>query len=155
MTTSESLESLAVSFDRFQHVEGKAERTRVLYRQSTDYFNRWLETQDLAANLDNFTRENVLGWLESLRKRELTDGTILTRWRGLRRFTNWLLSEQIIHTDPLAGIAVDKPEAPSVPILTDEELSARLGACSGRSFNDLRDAVPSGCSSTVVCGSVS
>jgi site-specific recombinase XerD len=98
-----------------------------------------LEAQDLVADLDAFTRENVLAWLQSLRTRGLTDGTILTRWRGLRRFTNWLLSEQIIHADPLAGIRVDAPEAPSVPILTDEELSALLAACSGRTFTDLRD----------------
>ena len=28
------------------------------------------------------------GWLESRRWRRLTDGTVLTRWRGLRRFTS-------------------------------------------------------------------
>jgi hypothetical protein len=33
------------------------------------------------------------GWLESRRWRRLTDGTVLTRWRGLRRFTTWLLAE--------------------------------------------------------------
>ena len=33
------------------------------------------------------------GWLESRRWRRLTDGTVLTRWRGLRRFTSWLLAE--------------------------------------------------------------
>jgi site-specific recombinase XerD len=137
----ESLESLGSSFDRFLHVEGKSERTRVLYGQSIHYFTAWLQQHEVSADLSSFTRENVLGWLESLRQRNLTDGTILTRWRGLRRFANWLLSEQIIHTDPLAGIAVDKPEAPSVPVLSDAELTALLDACKGRTFNDLRDIV--------------
>jgi hypothetical protein len=34
-------------------------------------------------------------------------GTIRTRWRGLRRFVNWLIAEDIIRKDPLAGIVVD------------------------------------------------
>ena len=78
-------------------------------------------------------------WLESLRHRGLTTGTVLTRWRGLRRFTNWLIAEEIITEDPLAGIVVDKPEPPPVPILTDDELVALVGACKGKRFNDRRD----------------
>jgi site-specific recombinase XerC len=136
----ESLLDLADSFDLFLHVEGKAERTRVLYRQSIDYLSRWLATQGQPPDLSALTRDNVLGWLSDLRHRGLTDGTIRTRWRGLVRFTRWLLAEGIIKADPLAGITVDKPELPSVPVLSDEELSALLDACRGRTFNDLRDA---------------
>ena len=90
-------------------------------------------------DLSGLTRDNVLSWLESLRQRKLNDSTILTRWRGLRRFITWLLAEQIIHTDPLAGLTVDKPEAPPVPVLADEELTALLNVCKGRNFNDFRD----------------
>jgi site-specific recombinase XerC len=140
MPLPESLESLAASFDRVLHVEGKSERTRVLYGQSVRYFCAWLSAHGHPTDLSALSRDNVLGWLESLRRRRLTDGTILTRWRGLRRFTTWLLAEQIIHTDPLAGLTVDKPEAPPVPVLTDEELAALLNACKGKKFNDFRDA---------------
>ena len=80
------------------------------------------------------------GWLDALRARGLTTGTIRTRWRGLRRFVNWLVAEDILAKDPLAGIVVDKPEPPPVPILTDEELTALVNACKGKAFNDLRDA---------------
>jgi site-specific recombinase XerC len=54
-------------------------------------------------------------------------------------FTNWLRAEGIIDTDPLAGIVIDKPEPPPVPILTDEELAALVGACRGKRFVDRRD----------------
>ncbi|MGO9098562.1 MAG: hypothetical protein ACLP9Y_03650 [Mycobacterium sp.] len=40
MLLPETLESLATSFDRVLHVEGKSERTRVLYGQSVRYFCR-------------------------------------------------------------------------------------------------------------------
>ena len=113
----------------------------MLYGQSIVYFSRWLAEQDQPANLTSLTRQQRAegGW-ESLRERGQNTGTIRTRWRGLRRFTTWLVAEEIIGTDPLAGIAVDKPEPPPVPILTDDELTALLDACKGRRFNDFRDA---------------
>ena len=135
----ESLESLRASFYRSLRVEGKADRTLVLYGQSITYLSRWLESRGMPADLSSLTRDNVLDWLEDLRRRGQTDGTVLTRWRGLRRFTNWLRAEGIIRTDPLAGITVEKPEPPPVPVLTDDELAALVGACKGRSFRDRRD----------------
>jgi site-specific recombinase XerD len=139
-TEIESLESLRASFYRSLRVEGKADRTLVLYGQSITYLARWLESQGMQADLSSLTRENVLDWLDSLRHKGQTNGTIQTRWRGLRRFVNWLLAEGIItKTDPLAGITVEKPEAPPVPILTDVELAALVGACKGKHFNDRRD----------------
>ena len=136
---SESLESLRGSFNRALRVEGKAERTRVLYGQSLTYYGRWCDEVGIPADVDNLTREHVLRWLDYLRGRGQSAGTILTRWRGLRRFVNWLLAEGIITTDPLAGISIDKPEPPPVPILTDDDLAALVGACRGKTFNDRRD----------------
>jgi site-specific recombinase XerD len=138
---SEPLADLHASFNRSLRVEGKAERSIVLYGQSIDFFSRWLASIGSPADLSSLTRDNVLGWLDSLRSRGQGDATLRTRWKGLRRFVNWLLAEGIIHTDPLAGITVDTPEAPMVPVFTDEELSALLDACRGRGFNDLRDTV--------------
>ena len=136
---AETLESLRGSFNRSLRVEGKADRTLVLYGQSITYFSQWLTQRGQADDLSNLSRDNVLAWLDALRGRGLTTGTIRTRWRGLRRFTNWLLAEGIIDQDPLVGIEVDKPEPPPVPVLTDEELAALVGACRGKQFRDRRD----------------
>lgn len=140
MTTDlESLESLRASFNRSLRVEGKAERTLVLYGQSIIYFSQWLTQRGQSADLSSLTRDNVLDWLISLRGRGLTAGTVHTRWRGLRRFTNWLIVEGIITKDPLVGIEVDKPESPPVPVLSDDELTALVAACRGKHFRDRRD----------------
>jgi site-specific recombinase XerD len=136
----ETLESLRSSFNRSLRVEGKADRTLVLYGQSITYFSQWLNAQGLPADLSNLSRDNVLGWLDGHRERGQTTGTIRTRWRGLRRFVNWLVAEDIMSKDPVAGIVVDKPGPPPVPVFTDEELTALVAACRGKSFNDLRDA---------------
>jgi site-specific recombinase XerD len=136
----ETLESLRASFNRSLRVEGKADRTLIIYGESIDYFSRWLATEGLPADLSGLTRDNVLMWLDELRTRKLSDGTIRTRWRGLRRFVGWLVAENILGSDPLAGITVGEPEPPPVPVFTDEELTALLDACKGKGFNDLRDA---------------
>jgi site-specific recombinase XerC len=132
------LESLRGSFNRSLRVEGKADRTLVLYGQSITYFGQWLAQRGRPADLSSLDRDTVLQWFDHLRSRGLTTGTIRTRWRGLRRFVNWLLAEGIVGTDPLAGIVIDKPPPP-VPILTDEDLAALVGACRGKRFADRRD----------------
>jgi site-specific recombinase XerC len=132
------LESLRGSFNRSLRVEGKADRTLVLYGQSITYFGQWLAQRGRPADLSSLDRDTVLQWFDHLRSRGLTTGTIRTRWRGLRRFVNWLLAEGIVGTDPLAGVVIDKPPPP-VPILTDEDLAALVGACRGKRFADRRD----------------
>lgn len=135
----DSLVSLQRSFNRALRVEGKAARTITLYGQSIDFFSRWLVERDLEPDVSNLTKNNVLGWLDSLRDRGQSDGTIVTRWRGLRRFSTWLLTEEILMTDPFAGVTVKHPEAPSVPVFTDDDLAKLIAACKGREFNDRRD----------------
>lgn len=135
----ETLESLRASFNRSLRVEGKAERTLVLYGQSIRYFSQWLIAAGQPADVGSLTRDNVLQWLDHLRSRGQTAGTILVRWRGLRRFVNWMLTEDVISADPLTGIVIDKPEPPPVPILSDDELTALLTACRGKGFRERRD----------------
>ena len=47
----EDLESLRTSFNRSLRVEGKADRTLVLYGQSITYFSTWLEERGVAPDL--------------------------------------------------------------------------------------------------------
>src|SRR6185312_4978253 len=79
----ETLESLLKSFRRVLKVQGKADRTSVVYGQSIEFFARWLTERGESPDLSNLTRENVLMWLESLRDRGLASGTISTRWKGM------------------------------------------------------------------------
>jgi hypothetical protein len=80
MAPEESLESLRHSFNRSLRVQGKADRTLTLYGQSIVYFSRWLSAQGMAADLSSLTRTNALKWLDSLRERGQTTGTVRTRW---------------------------------------------------------------------------
>ncbi|MET4612016.1 site-specific recombinase XerD [Rhodococcus sp. PvR044] len=135
----ESLVSLQQSFNRSLRVEGKAPRTIELYGMSVEFLAAWLTSQGKPADVDSLTRDSVLGWLDHLRAKGLADGTVRTRWRGLRRFTGWCLAEEIIDADPLAGITVKNPAPPSVPVLTDEDLRKLIATCKPKSFQNRRD----------------
>jgi hypothetical protein len=86
----ETVESLRGSFNRSLRVEGKADRTLVLYGQSITFFRAWLTDQGRAAGLSLLTRSNVLAWLDSLRERGLTtsslDGDHVHNLRSGHRF---------------------------------------------------------------------
>lgn len=135
---AELLLDLAASFRRELRAAGKAERTIVLYGQSIRFFADWLMEQGRRPDTDALSKHTIIGWLESLRDSR-SPQTVLTRFKGLRRFVRWAAAEGEIETDPMAGL--EQPNAPAkpVPIVSDEEVARLLKACSGTSFVDRRD----------------
>ncbi len=75
---AEELESLTASFNRSLRVEGRADRTLVLYGQSITNFSQWLAKRGQPADVSTLDRDTVLQWLDSLRSRGLSTGTIRT-----------------------------------------------------------------------------
>lgn len=136
--TSPELADLAASFRRHLRAEGRTERTCTLYLQSVRFFGDWLAAQGRTRTLDQLTHDAVRDWLADLSDR-VAPGTVLTRWRGLRRFTGWLHAEGEIDTQPMIGIG--KPEAPEapVPVFSDEQLAALIKSCAGKGFAERRD----------------
>jgi site-specific recombinase XerD len=135
---AELLTDLAASFRRELRAANKAERTITIYGQAIRFFCDWLEQQGRRPDVDALTKHAVVGWLESLHEKQ-SPQTVLTRFKGLRRFTRWLVAEGEITVDPLAGL--EQPTAPAklVPILTDDEIGRLLKTCAGSSFVDRRD----------------
>lgn len=125
---AEDLESLRSSFNRSLRVEGKADRTLALYGQSITYFSDWLRQRGQPSDLSSLDRDTVLQRFDFLRHRGLTTGTIRTRWRGLRRFTNWLRAEGIIDTDPLAGTNLNRRRCRFSPTRSWRRWSGLAGA---------------------------
>lgn len=135
---STELQALGASFARALKADGKAERTRVLYLQSVTYFARFLQSRGLEPTLANLTKDNLREWLGELNETK-RPATVRTRFRGMRRFTGWLVDEEELGTNPMQGIA--QPSIPSepVPVITDDELAALLKVCRGKELPELRD----------------
>lgn len=137
-TTPERLDDLAASWRRDLRAAGKAERTIAIYGQAVRFFAAWLETQGRTPTVDNLTKHAVVAWLETLQQVNQPQ-TVLTRYKGLRRFTRWLVAEAELPVDPMANLEQPKPVMQPVPLLTDEEVGRLLKATAGTDYRDRRD----------------
>ena len=132
------LQDLHRSFARHLRAENKADRTIVVYGQSVDFFSKWLEDQGREAVLEELTWPAIREWLAQLNETK-EPSTAKIRYRGLFRFCGWLVDEGEIDEHPMAKLSPPVPKAKPVPILSDQELTALLKACSGKEFRDRRD----------------
>lgn len=137
---AERLSDLASSFSRDLRAEGRADRTVVIYNQAIRFFSQWLEDQGRSATLDELTRSAIRAWLAELSDRNEAS-TVATRHRSLHRFCLWLVAEDEIEKDPMAGMQLPRPTQKPVPVISDEDLAALLKTCAAKTFNDRRDEV--------------
>ena len=132
------MSDLHASFNRELRAEGRSPATLRLYGQSIRFYSEWLERQGRAATLDELTRSGIRAWLAELAD-SLEPATVRTRYRGMRRFCQWLVDEEEIPANPMEKLSPPSPRAKPVPVLSDDDLGALLRACTGREFNDRRD----------------
>ncbi|MBA2559909.1 MAG: tyrosine-type recombinase/integrase [Propionibacteriales bacterium] len=135
---AERLEDLAASFSRHLRAEGRSERTVVIYGQAIRFFSQWLVDKGRPATLDELSRSAIRGWLADLSDRNEAS-TVATRHRSLHRFCLWLVAEEEIDRDPMAGVQLPRATEKPVPVLTDVDLAALLKVCSGKTDIDRRD----------------
>lgn len=135
---AERLDDLYASFARDLRAAGKAERTITIYGQSVRFFSDWLTRQDRPATVESLTKHDITGWLLELAAVN-AESTILTRFRGMRRFTRWLLAEEEIERDPMAGMEQPQPPEQPVPVLKADEIGRLLKACAGTDHNARRN----------------
>ena len=65
--------------------------------------------------------------------------TASVRFKSLQQFYGWLVREEWIETNPMAGLRPPKPTEKPVPVLSDDDLRALIAACQGKEFADRRD----------------
>ena len=65
--------------------------------------------------------------------------TVLTRYKGVRRFVRWPVAEGDIAVDPMANLEQPKPRPHPVDVLTDDEIGRLLKVTDGPDFVDRRD----------------
>jgi site-specific recombinase XerD len=136
---AERLEDLLASWRRSLRAADKAERTVVIYAQSVRFFTDWLTAHDRPATLDELTRHAIAGWLADLADAGQSTNTLATRFRGMRRFCRWLVTEGELPRSPMEGMEQPKGAPKPVPVLTDDDIAALLKACSGTEYRDRRD----------------
>lgn len=136
---SSRLADLSKSFSRHLRAEGRADRTVTIYGQAIRFYADWLTAQGRPATVEELTRAGIREWLAQLTDAGMQPSTVKTRYRGLFRFCRWLVEEDELEANPMAGLSPPEPKATPVPVFDDTELTALLKAVSGKTFEDRRD----------------
>jgi site-specific recombinase XerD len=121
---------LALSADR------KSPQTIDAYITGVRLFLTWCAGQGHVAVLD---RHLVRGWVTDLLAAGAAPATARTRQMALKRFSAWLLAEDLTDTDALRDLAPPKLDTLVIERLTDEQCAALIKACQGKAFIDRRD----------------
>jgi integrase/recombinase XerD len=127
--------ALAESWVIHLEAERKSIHTIKTYTAGLDAYIAWCERQGLAVELAPGPVEKFMA---ALFEGGAEAATVLSRQRGVRRFSAWL-AEDAGRPDPLAGMKPPKLDQKIPPFVPPDALAALLATCSTRSFHDLRD----------------
>lgn len=122
----------------------RTERTVVLARTYTTRLLTWLEDTDQSTELANIDHRVLRQYLVHL-SGTLSPTTVGIHFRSLRAFFNWMYNEDLFEglplESPFARKRVVPPKIDYQPpeIYTTDEISRLLGACAGKSFENIRD----------------
>ena len=106
---------LALTADR------KSPQTIDAYTTGVRLFLSWCAERGHDAVLE---RHQVRGWVSDLLAAGAAPATARTRQMALKRFSAWLVAEDLADADPLRELAPPKLDATVVERLTDDECAA-------------------------------
>jgi len=119
-------------FERDLH--DRSPRTLQSYREAACQLAEYHGGKDLLA----LTKDDVLSYLIHIRQTR-SPATELVRYRSLRRFYNWTVSEELIDRSPLHGTGMPSIEQKEISVPEVDVLRLLLKACEGRAHDSLRD----------------
>jgi len=120
--------------------ENKSPRTIQSYGESVLGLADFLAGMGMPQQVENVRREHIEAYLRDLSEKGRREATIALRYRSLRVFWNFVVSEDVIATSPMVRMHSPKVSVQPVPILSVDVVKKLLAICSGRTFEDRRDA---------------
>lgn len=130
------LRPLLSSWQLHLRSERKSPRTLDAYTMGVTQFFAYCDRENVPLVLDHLT---VKAFVADLLDRGAEASTAVNRLSALRRFSAWLTDEGELDRDDLVGVKRPKVDNKVVPRLTDDECTALVNACKGKTFRDRRD----------------
>jgi site-specific recombinase XerD len=127
------------SWTYYLRARNRSPKTMKSYMEATGQLEAFLEAEGLPTDVDAITPEHIDRFLIAVRERT-SASTAATRYRGLQQFFNFLVDEGEIDRSPMAGMKPPALDERPVPIIARGDLERLFRVCSGRSFEDRRDA---------------
>ena len=140
MTTElTSLTGYAVSWRRSLRAQNRSPRTIETYLLAVKQFDAWLQDHGYSIDPRAIERAHVEAFVGHMLDTR-SAATAKQRYMSLRSFFAWMVEEQEIDRSPMEKMKPPKVEEKPPPVLRPDELQALIDACSGRSFDERRDA---------------
>ena len=135
---SAKIRDLRESWKRTLLAENKSPSTINVYTSAVDRLTDYLEANHGPATVAELERAHLEAFITHLLETR-APATASNRWRALSAFFAWCIREEELDESPMRTMRPPHvPEVP-VPVLSDDQLSALLKACEGKSFEDRRD----------------
>lgn len=126
------------SFARHLRAANLSPKTQKVYLDAANLFGHFLSEAGMPTDVARLNREH----LEHFITREIdrtSPSSARVRYGGLRALFKWLEEEGEIDADPFVKMRPPRVGEKPVPVLSVEEISNLLKACSGNSFESRRD----------------
>lgn len=130
------LAALLPSWKLALQADRKSPQTIDAYTTGVRQFLRWCAEEGHAPALD---RTLVRGWVTGLLDGGAAPATARTRQMALKRYSAWLVEEDLADADPLRDLKPPKLDTKVVEGLTDDDCARLVKACQGKEFIDRRD----------------
>src|SRR5215469_12196325 len=133
-----TLGQLEDPFERSLRAKQLSSHTIISYTMSLRLFCRYLADQqrsEVIRTLDATLIESYLAQLLETQKAS----TVQHRYRGLKAFFTWCVTEGLLLRSPMGQVAPPQHEEAARRVLSDEEVRAVLQTCVQPSFQHLRD----------------
>jgi integrase/recombinase XerD len=127
--------TLAESWVTHLEAERKSPHTILTYTSGLNAYIRWCEREGLAVELAPGPVEKFMA---ALFEGGAEPATVLSRQRGVRRFSAWL-ADDTDKPDRLDRMKPPKLDEKIPPFVGADQMAALLATCKTRAFNDLRD----------------
>jgi site-specific recombinase XerD len=98
------------------------------YKNRLPKFFDWCKTEGVTT-LDQLKPTHIRGYLVHCQERNLKDNTLHGFARAIRRFCNFVVSEELISVSPFAKVKMPKVAKQILPSLTTEQVKRVLTAC--------------------------
>lgn len=119
--------------------EHKSPRTIESYADSLRQLGDFLVAHGMPCAVSAIRREHIEAYLLDLSTRGRSPATVALRFRSLRPFWGFMIDEGEITVSPMAKMRAPKVAVDPVPVLSHEQITAMVKACSGTEFDDRRD----------------
>ena len=125
------------SFARHLRAGNLSAQTVYAYCGAVEQLARFLDERGMPSHVSKITREYVEEFILHLLQHR-KPATAHQRYRGLQQFFKWLVEEGEIQESPMVKMKPPKLTEEQIPVLTENQLQALLGACSKRNDYDGR-----------------